>query len=369
MPRAARASTYRHNQPGGRTIGRVLRYRLGRRPPRHRPGRPRRAAAGPPPHQRRRGRAGHAAGPARRARRHRRRPRPGGDRDPARAADGLPARHRPPGLPDQPDGGGPLPGPALVAGRRSDHGDSVVLANVLRTDMHAHRPLPADTELAQAIAVLARAQQDAVWDRTSAHNKLRSHLREYYPGFLAAFADARDGIMRPEARAILAAAPAPAAAAKLTLDPARALLREAGRRRGIDAEAARLREAFRARADAPAPPRRAGDGPPGPGPAPASWTPPAPTPATSSRPPPSLLTSTRTPGSSPASQGSARSPAPGCSPRSATTGPASPMPKDSRPTPGPRPSPAPAAKPTPSCTAGSRTSASPPPATPGRSPP
>ena len=49
-----------------------------------------------------------------------------------------------------------------VAGKKSDHGDSVVLANVLRTDLHAHRPLPADTELAQAIAVLARAQQDAV---------------------------------------------------------------------------------------------------------------------------------------------------------------------------------------------------------------
>ena len=49
-----------------------------------------------------------------------------------------------------------------VAGRKSDHGDSFVLANVLRTDLHAHRPLPADSELAQAIAVLARAQQDAV---------------------------------------------------------------------------------------------------------------------------------------------------------------------------------------------------------------
>ena len=97
-----------------------------------------------------------------------------------------------------------------VAGRKSDHGDSFVLASVLRTDLHAHRPLPADTELAQAVAVLAHAQQDAVWDRTSAHNKLRSHLREYYLGFLAAFAGIRDGILRPEARAILAAAPSPA---------------------------------------------------------------------------------------------------------------------------------------------------------------
>jgi hypothetical protein len=133
-----------------------------------------------------------------------------------------------------------------VAGRKSGHGDAVVLANVLRTDAHAHRPLPADSELAQAIAVLARAQQDAVWTRTATHNKLRSHLREYYPGFLAAFADARGGITRPEARVILAAAPDPAAAARLTATQLRALLKKAGRSRGIDAEATRLRDALRA---------------------------------------------------------------------------------------------------------------------------
>ena len=115
-----------------------------------------------------------------------------------------------------------------IAGRKSDHGDAVVLANVLRTDAHAHRPLPADTELAQSIAVLARAQQDAVWARTAAHNKLRSHLREYYPAFLAAYADARGGITRPEARAILAAAPTPAAAAALSTAQLRALLHKAG---------------------------------------------------------------------------------------------------------------------------------------------
>ena len=132
-----------------------------------------------------------------------------------------------------------------IAGRKSDHGDAVVLANILRTDAHAHRPLPDDTELGQAIAVLARAQQDAVWARTGAHNKLRSHLREYYPAFLSAFAETRGGITRPEARTILAAAPTPAASAALTLSQLRALLRKAGRSRGIDAEAARLRQAFR----------------------------------------------------------------------------------------------------------------------------
>jgi transposase len=133
-----------------------------------------------------------------------------------------------------------------VSGKKSDHGDSFVLANVLRTDLHAHRPLPADSELAQAIAVLARAQQDAVWDRTQACNRLRSHLREYYPAFLAAFAPLKGGITRPEARAILAAAPTPADAGRLTLAQLRALLRKGGRSRGLDTEATRLRDAFRA---------------------------------------------------------------------------------------------------------------------------
>ncbi|WP_438290863.1 IS110 family transposase [Streptomyces sp. HUAS TT7] len=131
-----------------------------------------------------------------------------------------------------------------VARKKSDHLDAMVLANILRTDRAAHRPLPDDSELAQAIAVLARAQQDAVWDRTQAGNKLRSHLREYFPGFLAAFQHTREGLCSPVARVILAAAPTPAHAAKLTRAQLRSLLKKAGRQRGIEAEADRLREAF-----------------------------------------------------------------------------------------------------------------------------
>jgi transposase len=44
-----------------------------------------------------------------------------------------------------------------VARKKSDAGDALMLANILRTDLAAHRPLAADSELAQAIAVLARA--------------------------------------------------------------------------------------------------------------------------------------------------------------------------------------------------------------------
>jgi transposase len=133
-----------------------------------------------------------------------------------------------------------------VAGKKSDAGDALLLAHILRTDMAAHRPLPADSELARAIAVLARAQQDAVWERTCAHSKLRPLLREYYPSILAAFADKRDGLLRPEARAVLAAAPTPAAGAALTKAQLRGLLKRAGRQRGLEAEAVRIQAALRA---------------------------------------------------------------------------------------------------------------------------
>jgi transposase len=133
-----------------------------------------------------------------------------------------------------------------TARKKSDHVDAMALANILRTDMNVHRPLPADSELARAIAVLARAQQDAVWDRTQASNKLRSHLREYYPAALAAFAEVRDGLAAPLARALLAAAPTPARAARLTTAQLCAILTRAGRQRGIEAEAQRLRTIFRA---------------------------------------------------------------------------------------------------------------------------
>lgn len=121
-----------------------------------------------------------------------------------------------------------------VARKKSDHLDAMVLANILRTDMAVPRQLPADSELVQAIAVLARAQQDAVWDRTQASNKLRSHLREYFPGFLGAFQDTREGLCLPAARVILAAAPTRAQAARLTRPQLRSLLRKAGRKRGIE---------------------------------------------------------------------------------------------------------------------------------------
>ncbi|MCZ1011865.1 IS110 family transposase [Streptomyces lydicus] len=133
-----------------------------------------------------------------------------------------------------------------VSRKKSDHGDALVLANVLRTDMHAHRALPNDSDLARAIAVLARAQQDAIWNRQQLSNQLRSLLREYYPAALDAFSTWTNGLCRPEARELMKTAPTPARAARLTRTQIQAALKRAGRKRGIEAEAVRLREVFRA---------------------------------------------------------------------------------------------------------------------------
>jgi hypothetical protein len=131
-----------------------------------------------------------------------------------------------------------------VAQSKSDHVDAMTLANILRTDMHAHRQLPADSELARSIAVLARAHQDAIWRRTKASNELRSLLREYFPGFLAIFAHRDGGLTSRVARAVLAIAPTPAKAARLSTARIAAGLRRAGRQRGIDALAVELRDAL-----------------------------------------------------------------------------------------------------------------------------
>jgi hypothetical protein len=109
--------------------------------------------------------------------------------------------------------------------------------------MHAHRPLPSDSDPARAIAVLARVQQDAVWNRQQVVNQVRSLLREYYPAALDAFLGKQHGLPRAEACAVLATAPTPARAARLHLTQLRSALKRAGRHRGIDAEAERLRHA------------------------------------------------------------------------------------------------------------------------------
>jgi len=88
--------------------------------------------------------------------------------------------------------------------------------------------------------VLARAHQDAVWDRMQIANKLRSVLREYYPTFLAAFAD----LASREARATLHLAPSPLQGQRIRTAGLTSALRGAGRSRGIPAAVEQIHAAL-----------------------------------------------------------------------------------------------------------------------------
>jgi transposase len=136
-----------------------------------------------------------------------------------------------------------------VSGAKSDAGDAKVLADLVRTDRHNHRPAAVDSDLAEAVKVLARAHQSMIWNRRRQASQLRSALREFYPAALAAFDDLASG----DAAAVLAAAPEPALGAALSKTQLAAALRRGGRTRGISQRAAQIQAALRGPQLRPAP--------------------------------------------------------------------------------------------------------------------
>lgn len=128
-----------------------------------------------------------------------------------------------------------------VSGAKSDAADAKLLADLVRTDRHNHRPIAGDTPDAEAIKVLARAHQNLIWARTRNTNTLRSALREYYPGALEAF----DDLANRDALAILGRAPTPVQAAHLSLSKIRSALKAAGRQRNLDTRAQEIQTVLR----------------------------------------------------------------------------------------------------------------------------
>jgi transposase len=117
------------------------------------------------------------------------------------------------------------------SGAKSDAADAKLLADLVRTDRHNHRPVAGDSDLVEAVKVLARAHQRTIWSRRRQANSLRSILREFYPAALAALgSDPAD----PEAVAVLNRAPTPQQGRTLSRRTINAALRRAGRRRNLD---------------------------------------------------------------------------------------------------------------------------------------
>jgi transposase len=125
---------------------------------------------------------------------------------------------------------------------KSDRGDARMLADLVRTDRHNHRPVAPDSELLGAIKVLARAHQNLIWTRQRQLNALRSALREYYPGALSAFPD----LGHADALAVLAMAPDPERGRRLSEARLISALRRAGRQRNLERRAGEIRSALRA---------------------------------------------------------------------------------------------------------------------------
>lgn len=127
-----------------------------------------------------------------------------------------------------------------VSGAKSDPGDARVLADMVRTDVHQHRPVAADSDLAEAIKLVARAHQSAIWSRRRLANQARSALREFYPAALEAF----DDVTHADAVSVLSIAPTPEQGKRLSRSKIAAALRRGGRQLNIDRRAAEIQAAL-----------------------------------------------------------------------------------------------------------------------------
>jgi transposase len=126
-----------------------------------------------------------------------------------------------------------------TSGAKSDAGDAHVLAEIVRLDRGHHRPIVGDSELGEAVKLVARSHQSLVWDRTRQVLRLRGVLREFFPAALVAFADL-DAVDTLE---LLAAAPDPDQAARLSKAKIVGALRRANRRGVQDKGGSYLRRA------------------------------------------------------------------------------------------------------------------------------
>ena len=127
-----------------------------------------------------------------------------------------------------------------VSGAKSDTADAHTLADMVRTDAHQLRTVAGDSEQAEAIKVVARAHKTLVWERTRHAQRLRYGLREYFPAALAAF----DDLTAADTLELLAKAPDPVSAARLSTAQISAACKRAGRRK-ITERAAAIRAALR----------------------------------------------------------------------------------------------------------------------------
>ncbi|MGH3804345.1 MAG: IS110 family transposase, partial [Pseudonocardiaceae bacterium] len=130
-----------------------------------------------------------------------------------------------------------------LSGAQSDKADAHTLADMVRTRRHQLRQVAADSDIAEAIKVIARAHQTLIWERTRHRLRLRPALRDYFPAALQAYQPLT--LTGADTLELLAKAPTPAAATRLTTAQTSAALKRA-RRRDVAGKAATIQKALRA---------------------------------------------------------------------------------------------------------------------------
>jgi Transposase/Transposase IS116/IS110/IS902 family len=130
------------------------------------------------------------------------------------------------------------------SGKKDDFFDAGCLADMGRTRRHQMRELAADSDIAEAVKIAARAHQRLVWERTRHQLRMRSALLEYFPAALEAYKDL--GLTGKDTLELLAKAPDPQSAARLTTAQVTAALKRAGRRGDLQERAREIRAVLRA---------------------------------------------------------------------------------------------------------------------------
>jgi transposase len=129
-----------------------------------------------------------------------------------------------------------------LSGAKSDKADARTLAEMVRTRRHQLRQVAADSDEAEAVKVVARAHQTLIWERTRHMLRLRAALRDYFPAALIAYKPL--GLTGADTLELLAKAPTPQAAARLSTAQIGAALKRA-RRHQVPDKAAAIRDALR----------------------------------------------------------------------------------------------------------------------------
>jgi transposase len=129
-----------------------------------------------------------------------------------------------------------------LSGAKSDKADARTLADMVRTRRHQLRQVAADSDQGEAVKVVARAHQTLIWERTRHTLRLRAALRDYFPAALIAFKPLT--LTGADTLELLAKAPTPQAAARLSTAQIAAALKRA-RRHHVADKAAQVRDALR----------------------------------------------------------------------------------------------------------------------------